>query len=423
MGYIDLKYRPRVSDLVCEFLITSEKGVGIREAAAAVASESSVGTWVDVETSKPYVKKLAAKVFSIKGNAVKIAYPAELFEDNNIPQILSSVAGNVFGMKIISGLRLEDIDIPPQIMKAFKGPRFGIAGIRKLLGVSRRPLVGTIIKPKLGLATKDHASVAYDAWLGGCDITKDDENLSSLSFNPFRKRVEETLKMRDKAENETGERKVYMPNITAETSTMLDRAKYVKAMGGEYVMVDIITVGWSALQTLRDADLGLVLHAHRAMHGALTRNKKHGISMLVIAKIARLIGVDQLHIGTVVGKMEGGASEVELIEEEMEKNIIRPHGHVLAQKWAGMKPVFAVCSGGLHPGHVPKLVKMLGKDIVIQMGGGIHGHPEGTIAGAAALRQSVDAVMEGISLKEYSKTHRELAVALSKFGKTKEGYE
>lgn len=423
MGYVQLGYKPKSTDLVCEFKITPAGGVGVREAAAAVAAESSVGTWVHVETAKPYVKRLAAKVFEIRGNIVKVAYPGELFESNNIPQILSSIAGNIFGMKIVDQLRLEDINLPKQVIGSFDGPKFGIAGIRKLMGVRSRPLLGTIVKPKLGLVTKDHASVAYDAWLGGCDIVKDDENLSSLHFNPFKKRITETLKMRDRAERETGEKKIYMPNVTAETKTMLERARYVKSLGGEYVMVDIITTGWSSLQTLREADLNLVLHAHRAMHGAFTRPKGHGISMLTIAKLARLVGMDQLHIGTVVGKMEGGVHEVEDTEEEIEERLIKPHGHMLAENWRHIKPTFAVCSGGLHPGHIPALVQMLGRDIIIQCGGGIHGHPDGTVAGATAARQAIDAVMEGVSLKNYAKSHRELAAALSKFGKAREGYE
>ncbi len=191
-------------------------------------------------------------MFSIEGNVVKIAYPIELFEPANMPNILSSVAGNVFGLKALKNLRLLDIQMPKDLINSFKGPMFGIAGIRKLLKVPERPLVGTIIKPKLGLKTKDHAKVAYDAWSGGCDIVKDDENLSSQKFNPFEDRLSQTLESRDKAQQETGERKVYMVNITAETNLMLKRAEAVIAQGGEYVMVDILTTGWSALQTLRD---------------------------------------------------------------------------------------------------------------------------------------------------------------------------
>ncbi|RLJ04115.1 MAG: ribulose-bisphosphate carboxylase large subunit, partial [Candidatus Aenigmatarchaeota archaeon] len=310
MKYIDTKYTPSKTDLVCDFYVQPSGKTGIRKAAEHVAAESSVGTWTDLMTEKKYMKKLAAKVFSIKGNRVRTAYPLDLFEFGNIPQILSSIAGNIFGMKSVRGLRLEDIEIPEKLVKSFPGPRFGIQGVRRILKVKSRPLLGTIVKPKLGLKTSDHAKVAYSAWLGGCDLVKDDENLSSQRFNPFKKRVLETLKARDKAEKETGERKVYLPNVTAEAKEMLERAKFVKDAGGEYVMIDLITAGFSAAQSLRDLNLGVVIHAHRAMHAALTRNPKHGISMLVISKFARLLGVDQIHIGTVVGKMEGPKTEV-----------------------------------------------------------------------------------------------------------------
>jgi len=417
MSYIDLKYKPEKSDLICLFRVEPEKGISIREVAEDVAAESSVGTWVDVKTMTPRIRRMGAKVFEIRGNYVKIAYPLDLFEFGNMPQILSSIAGNIFGMRAVKNLRLEDVDWPNEIIKSFKGPVYGIEGIRKLMKVPKRPLCGTIVKPKLGLNEEEHAKVAYEAWTGGVDIIKDDENLSDQSFNKFSKRVIETLKMRDKAEQETGERKMYMPNITAELDIMLERANFVKENGGEYAMVDIITVGWSALQTLREAnnDLKLVLHGHRAGHAAFTRNKKHGISMVVIGDIARLIGLDQLHIGTVVGKMEGVKEEILTIEEEIEKNIIKEHGHALADDWLNIKPVFAVCSGGLHPGMVPYLMKTLGNDIIIQAGGGIHGHRLGTKAGAMAIRQSIDATLNNIPLKEYSKKHKELKIALQQW--------
>ena len=405
MKYIDTKYTPSKTDLVCDFYVQPSGKTGIRKAAEHVAAESSVGTWTDLMTEKKYMKKLAAKVFSIKGNRVRTAYPLDLFEFGNIPQILSSIAGNIFGMKSVRGLRLEDIEIPEKLVKSFPGPRFGIQGVRRILKVKSRPLLGTIVKPKLGLKTSDHAKVAYSAWLGGCDLVKDDENLSSQRFNPFKKRVLETLKARDKAEKETGERKVYLPNVTAEAKEMLERAKFVKDAGGEYVMIDLITAGFSAAQSLRDLNLGVVIHAHRAMHAALTRNPKHGISMLVISKFARLLGVDQIHIGTVVGKMEGSRKEIAEIK------------NFLVSEFFGLKPVFPVCSGGLHPGLVPKLVKLLGKDIIIQMGGGIHGHPRGTIAGAKAARQALEATIQGIPLRSYAKTHSELGEALRKWGK------
>jgi ribulose-bisphosphate carboxylase large chain len=399
VDFVDLTYKPKSSDLICTFTLEPE-GISLKEAAGAIAAESSVGTWTELTTVKPYVEELAAHVFRIEGNIAKIAYPMGLFEPGNMPNILSSVAGNVFGLKALLNLRLNDIELSGELARSFKGPRYGIDGIRKLLQVPERPLVGTIIKPKLGLKTADHARVAYEAWAGGCDVVKDDENLSSQEFNPFEDRIVETLESRDQAEAETGEKKVYMANITAETDTMVKRAEFVQEQGGEYVMVDILTCGWSALQTLRDQGFNLVIHAHRAGHAAFTKNPKHGIAMRAIAKVARTIGVDQLHVGTVVGKM----SET---REEVLQNI-----EALKMEMHGLKPVMPVASGGLHPRLVPALIETFGKDVVIQAGGGIHGHTDGTVAGARAMRQAVDAVLKGTSLEEYAETHKELQIAL-----------
>jgi len=394
--------------------------MAIEKAAGHVALESSIGTWTDICTmNKRIAKTLKPSVFYInkKKNIIKIAYNENLFEKGNMPQILSSIAGNIFGMSALKNLRLIDISFPEPIVKSFKGPKFGIKGIRKITGIKKRPLTGTIIKPKLGLNEKEHATVADAAWVGTLDIVKDDENLTSMKFNNFNKRVIESLKMRNKAEKETGETKIYMPNVTAETNEMLKRAGFVKANGGRYVMVDIITSGWAALQTLRNADLGLVIHAHRAGHAAFTRNEKHGISMLAIAKIARLIGADQLHIGAIVGKMTGTRHEVKDIGENIENQIIPQKGtHALEQKWHNIKPSLAVCSGGLHPGGIPSLMRIMGNNIVMQFGGGCHGHPDGTKAGAIAIRQALNSAIKKIPLKTYAKDHKELRRALDKFG-------
>jgi ribulose-bisphosphate carboxylase large chain len=402
LDFLDLTYKPKETDLICTFQVEPE-GISLKEAAGGVAAESSVGTWTELTTEQPYVKRLAAHVFSINGDIIKIAYPIELFESANMPNILSSVAGNVFGLKALKNLRLLDIEFPKNLLTSFKGPAFGIAGIRNLLKIPQRPLVGTIIKPKLGLETKDHAKVAYEAWFGGCDVVKDDENLSSQKFNPFTERLTQTLENRDKAQDETGERKVYMINITAETNTMLKRAQAVVDQGGEYVMVDILTCGWSALQTLREQNFKLVIHAHRAGHAAFTKNPKHGIAMKSIATVARVIGVDQLHVGTVVGKMS--ETKTEVLE-----NI-----DACKAEMGGLKPVLPVASGGLHPRLVPALMETFGNDFVIQAGGGIHGHPDGTVAGAKAMRQAVDATLYGKTLQEYAKNHIELALALKQW--------
>ena len=399
LDFVNLQHEPSESDLVCVFRVEPE-GVSLKEAAGAVAAESSVGTWTELTTSKSYVEKLAARVFSVKGNTVKVAYPIGLFEQGNMPNILSSISGNVFGLKALKNLRLEDVEFPERIGGSFKGPRFGIEGVRKTLNVYDRPLLGTIIKPKLGLKTADHAQVAYEAWVGGCDMVKDDENLSNQAFNPFEDRVVRTLEKREKAQAETGEKKVYLANITAETKEMLRRAQFIVDHGGEYAMVDILTCGFASLQTLREQNFNLVIHAHRAGHAAFTKNPKHGVSMRVIAKIARIVGVDQLHVGTVVGKMSETRSEVIQNRDALRMNM------------GGLKPVLPVASGGLHPRMVPALMKLFGKDFVIQAGGGIHGHPDGTRAGAKALREAIDATLDGKPLEKYARDHEELGRAL-----------
>ena len=415
LEFVNLKYRPKGKDLICLFRI-SPNNMSMEKAANTVALESSVGTWTRV-AGQEYVEKLRAKVFSIKGNYIKIAYPDALFEKDNVPNILSSIAGNILGMNAVKTIRLEDVSFPKSILRSFSGPKFGIEGIRKMMKVNNRPLLGTIIKPKIGLNTQHHSQSAYESWIGGCDFVKDDENLASQKFNEFEKRISKTLEKADRAESDTGEKKAYLVNVTAETKEMIKRAQIVENQGGKYVMIDILTAGWAAVQTLREANFKTAIHAHRAMHAAFDRNPNHGIDMMVIADFARLIGVDTLHIGTGIGKLEGKIKDIKELQEEIEKNNIKATKERLEQKWWNIKPTLGVSSGGLHPGHVPFLIKNLGKNIVIQAGGGIHGHPGGTEAGAKAMRQAVNAVMNKVSLKEYAKYHPELRIALQKWGK------
>ncbi len=378
-------------------------------AAGEIAAESSVGTWTELPNlTENILKKLAAKVYWMdkKKKLIRVAYPVDMFEDGNMPQILSDIAGNIYGMKCLDRLRLVDVEFPKSVARTFPGPQIGLEGIRKLIGTtkSRRPHCGTIVKPKIGLGPKAHAKVAYESWYGGLDLVKDDENLSSQRFNPFEDRIIATLEQKDKAESETGEKKIYAPNITASSEIMLERAEFVKAHGGNCIMVDVVTAGFSGLQHVRAQNYGMAIHAHRAMYAAFARDPTHGLSMLALSKCLRLAGVDQLHIGAIVGKMEGSAEDV-----------LQTH-HAIQDGMFGMKSVMSACSGGMSPLEVPALLKIIGNDIIIQAGGGVHGHPDGTVAGARALRQSIDASLEGISLKEYAKTHHELARALAKWG-------
>ncbi|MBU4331515.1 ribulose-bisphosphate carboxylase large subunit [Patescibacteria group bacterium] len=406
-----------------------------KKVATEVAAETSIGTWTALSTLKPPVaEKLAARVFVIKKTkscnmgqrVLKIAYPLVLFEKASIPQLLSGLAGNVFSLKMIPNIRLEDIEFPDAYIKHFQGPAFGKRGVCQALGIKKRPIVAAIMKPKLGLSATENAKLAYELWKNGMDLIKDDENLTDLDFNQFKFRVEKTLYLRNKAEKELGlnkmngssrfykkflenpnpqgklasKHKMYVFNITAVPDIMMERARLVKKAGGKCVMVDIVSVGLDNVQMLRKANLGLIIHGHRAGHSAFTRNPKHGISMLVLAKLARLAGVDQLHTGTVVGKMADTHEQILAVNK------------AITEKWGCLKPTMPIASGGLHPALVPKLIKKLGKDIIINFGGGLHGHPDGSKAGARACFQAVEAVMRSVKLKKWAKTHDELWEAL-----------
>ncbi len=421
LDFVDPSYKPSREDLIVLFRVEPRSGISMREAVGRVASESSIGTWTTLTTMTPEKRRLMAKAYEIKGRWAKVAYPLDLFEAGNIPQVLSSIAGNIFGMKAVRNLRLEDVRWPSQLMKSFKGPQFGIDGVRKIFKVRDRPLTGTVPKPKVGMSSEEHAQAGYEAWVGGIDLLKDDENLSGQRFNQFERRVTRSLELRDRAERKTGERKSYLINVTAETREMLRRAKFVKEQGGEYVMVDILTVGWAGVQSLREEceDLELAIHAHRAFHAAFTRKREHGMSMLAVAKVARLVGVDQLHIGTAIGKLEAPREEVLVLQEAITSRNVKSGRQILAQEWGTIKSVFPVISGGLHPGLIPEIISMFGEDIIIQVGGGVWGHPLGGRAGAAAVRQAIDAALKGISLEEYGKTKKELRGALDKWSYTK----
>ncbi len=403
-NFVDLEYEPS-EEIICHFTVKSD--LSIEEAAGRVASESSVGTWTTLAELPDRVKDLMARVFRIDGNKISVAYKTDLFEEGNIPQFLSSVAGNIFGMRAIEGLRFDDFEIPKSFARHFKGPQFGIEGIRKKLKIFERPLTCTVPKPKVGFDAEEYAKVGLNSWLGGIDILKDDENLTSQPFIRFEKRLEKVMKAREKAEKETGERKTYLANITSETKEMEKRAKLVADFGNEYVMIDILTAGFAAVQTLRETceDYGLAIHAHRAMHGAFTRNPEHGISLEVITKLARMAGVDNMHVGTGVGKMAGSKDEV-----------LRLAG-ICRDDWYHFKRVFPVSSGGLHPGLIPSIIELFGTDVIIQAGGGVHGHPDGSLAGAKALRQAIEASLQGIPLEDFAEEKTELRKALEKWGR------
>ena len=420
LDFVDNNYKPSKTDLVCLFYFEPAKGISKEEAIGRIASESSTGTWTTLFKLPPRMKKLQATGFEVNGNYVKVAYPLDLWEKGNAPQLLSGIAGNIFGMKALNNLRLIDVSFPKEYLNAFKGPKHGTKGLRKLFKVNKRPLTGAVPKPKIGFSAAEHADIAFQTWTGGFDLTKDDENLTSTKFNNFNKRVELMTRLRNKAEKETGEVKDALLNITGETNEMIKRAKLLHDNGWKYAMIDVVVAGTASVQTLRNVlgDYGMAIHAHRAMHASFDRNPKHGVSMQFLAKLMRIIGVDQIHSGTAVGKLVGDKKEVLSIAETLrETKVKESKGFLLNQDWRSIKPAFPVSSGGLHPGLVPDVMNLFGNEFVLLVSGGIHGHPKGTKAGAIATMQAIEATLDKITLEEKAKTSTELKQALEKWGR------
>jgi len=394
-----------------------ESPLGLRSSGIAIATEESIGTWTEISTTNEWVKtKLPARVFKTEGEGdagiVHVAFPMDLFdiEASGIANILSMIAGNLFGLSAIRNVRLMDVEFPKSVVRYYPGPRFGIDGVRKLVGTDKspRPHLGTIVKPKVGLNPVQTANVSYEAAMGGVDFIKDDETLVNQKFCPLEERVSKVMSALDKAKSETGRTVLFAVNVTGAPDKMVKNAEVAMDNGCNTLMLDIIILGLPTVEWfVKEYDFKVPIHMHRAMHAAFTRNPKHGISMLPIAKIARMLGGDQLHVGSGAGKMggeEGIAVELQSILK------------FLKSDWFGTKKTFPVASGGIHPGYVPANFMAFGKDFVINAGGGIHGHPLGTRGGAAAMKQAIEACIKGISIDEYAKTHRELDLALKQWG-------
>ena len=404
--FLDLDYDPADSELVCDFLVEPAHDMDMEAAASRVASESSNGTWAELQVEGS-ITDLSATACAIdeESGRVTVAYPDELFEDGNMAQVLSCIAGNIMGMKAVERIRLLDCDWPEPLATSFPGPQYGTSVRQEIFDAGDRPITATVPKPKVGLSTEQHVTVGEEAWTGGIDLLKDDENLTDQAFNPFADRLTESLAARDRAEEETGETKSYLVNVTADTQRMLERVDMAAEHGCEYVMVDVVTTGWAAVQRVRERceKHGLAIHAHRAMHAAFDRIPTHGVSMRVIAQVSRLCGVDQLHTGTAdLGKLEN--EDTVGINEWLYADLY------------GMTDVLPMASGGLHPGLVPELVDRVGTNVGVQAGGGVHGHPDGTHAGAKALRAAVDAATAGEDIESKAEDVPELAIALEKWG-------
>jgi ribulose-bisphosphate carboxylase large chain len=407
MGYWDADYEPKDTDVIAVFRITPQDGVDAIEAAAAVAGESSTATWTVVWTDRltacDLYRAKAYRVDPVPGNPGQffsyIAYDLALFEEGSIANLTASIIGNVFGFKPLKALRLEDMRIPVAYLKTFQGPATGIVVERERLDKFGRPLLGATTKPKLGLSGKNYGRVVYEALKGGLDFVKDDENINSQPFMHWRDRFLFCMEAVNKAAAATGEVKGHYLNVTAGTmEEMYERAEFAKELGSAIVMIDLV-IGYTAIQSMGKwaRKNNMIVHLHRAGHGTYTRQKTHGVSFRVIAKWMRMAGVDHIHAGTVVGKLEGDPNVIKGIysicrDSFTKKNL--EHGVFFDQDWAGLRKLMPVASGGIHAGQMHQLLTYLGEDVVLQFGGGTIGHPQGIQAGATANRVALEAMVK-----------------------------
>uniref|UniRef100_A0A1Y3BTI5 Ribulose bisphosphate carboxylase large chain n=1 Tax=Helianthus annuus TaxID=4232 RepID=A0A1Y3BTI5_HELAN len=352
LTYYTPEYETKDTDILAAFRVTPQPGVPPEEAGAAVAAESSTGTWTTVWTdgltSLDRYKGRCYGLEPVPGEdnqfIAYVAYPLDLFEEGSVTNMFTSIVGNVFGFKALRALRLEDLRIPTAYVKTFDGPPHGIQVERDKLNKYGRPLLGS--------------------------------------------------------QAETGEIKGHYLNATAgNCEDMMKRAVFARELGVPIVMHDYLTGGFTANTSLSQycRDNGLLLHIHRAMHAVIDRQKNHGMHFRVLAKALRMSGGDHIHSGTVVGKLEGEREItlgfVDLLRDDfIEKD--RSRGIYFTQDWVSLPGVLPVASGGIHVWHMPALTEIFGDDSVLQFGGGTLGHPWGNAPGAVANRVALEACVQ-----------------------------
>ena len=417
--------------VLCAYKMKPAAGYGYLEVAAHFAAESSTGTNVEVSTTDEFTKGVDALVYHIDEatEEMRIAYPIELFDRNitdgrtMLVSFLTLTIGNNQGMGDCAHAKMYDFYMPERMIQLFDGPAKDISDMWRVLG---RPvenggyIAGTIIKPKLGLRPEPFAEAAYQFWLGG-DFIKNDEPQGNQVFCPTKKVMPLVADAMKRAQDETGEAKLFSANITADDhNEMIARGEYILETFGPDAdkvafLVDGYVGGPGMVTTARRYFAGQYLHYHRAGHGAVTSpSSKRGYTAFVLAKMSRLQGASGIHVGTMgYGKMEGEASD-KIIAYMIERDECQ--GPVYFQKWYGMKPTTPIISGGMNALRLPGFFENLGHGNVINTaGGGSYGHIDSPAAGAISLRQSYECWKSGADPIEYAKEHKEFARAFESF--------
>ncbi|MHA1741233.1 MAG: RuBisCO large subunit C-terminal-like domain-containing protein [Candidatus Thorarchaeota archaeon] len=412
--------------VICTYYVGLPPFIDIREVAQAAAVEQSTGTWTlvpgeTVEVRKRHVAKVIGiyevpqyeystpKDMERRQYVIQVAFPWENF-GTQIPMLLSTVIGNI---SLGGRIKCLDMRFPKSWLKDFKGPKFGIKGLRKILGVKERPLLNNMIKPCVYTSAKVGAELCYEAAAGGADIIKDDELLADASFNSIEERIPLFMEAIDRADSEKGEKTLYTVNITDRIPKLLENAERAIGLGANALMINFLAVGYSAFRAVcEDPSINVPVLAHMDITGALSYSPITGIATnIVIGKLPRICGSDI----TVFPAPYGKAPILKGRFLHMAHDMVMPLHHI--------EQTMPMPSGGISQGMVEEVIDDLGPDIVIGSGGAIHAHPDGPRAGAIAFRQAIDAKMQGIPVGKYAKEHEELKRALDAWGSGRTGFD
>ncbi|MHA1913740.1 MAG: RuBisCO large subunit C-terminal-like domain-containing protein, partial [Promethearchaeota archaeon] len=389
--------------IIASYIIKRPKGQNVNYLSRFAAIEQSTGTWIRVPAETAEVRKHhVARVLGV--------YEIPMYEYGIPKDIKERTYFVQIGFPISNiKLKLVDLAFPKAWLEDFKGPKFGIDGLRKLLDVPERPLLNNMVKPCTGHTADVAADLVYKAAVGGCDVVKDDELISNPAFNTLEDRIVLVMEAVDRADSEKGEKTLYTINITTKFPDMFEYADKMIELGANALMINYLTTGFEALrQIAEDPSIKVPILGHMDFGGTFFGGIWTGMtSMLTFAKLPRICGADTVVIPAPYGKAE-------ILDERYEQNL-----KALRFPLRHVKPTLPMPSGGITAGMVEKCMKEAGKDILIGSGGGIHSHPDGPIAGAKAFRQAIDAVMQGKSVKQAAKEHKELGIALGEWGSGK----
>jgi 2,3-diketo-5-methylthiopentyl-1-phosphate enolase len=406
--------------IIATYYLETDPGVDIVARAASFAVGQSVGTWVPVpgithEMLKRHMGRIVA-IYDLppvelkpdlppdqRAFLIQIAFPEANFGPQ-FPMLLTTLLGN--DVSTATQLKLVDLTLSPSFVAGFGGPKFGIAGLRGHLGIAGRPILLNMIKPCTGFGPEAGAHFFAESARGGVDIIKDDELLGNTSFSAMLDRVSAYRRSAQQVYEETGHRAAYCPNITDRPEKVVDNARRARELGADMVMINAVTAGLGVVQAVaEDAEADLPILTHYAGTGSLTENPRAGISSpLLLGKLCRLAGADTAMFGSVY-------SSYPLLRE---KYLRIAHCHRMPL--FDLKPTLPCVGGGIHPANAVRIIADIGPDVMLAVGGAIQGHPGGAASGGRAMRQAIDAAVEGVPLAEMAQQHPELQQALELWG-------